>query len=53
MGMQTFDVALYNLYKAGKITLEEALNNADGENNLRLKIDLAEKGNKASGTTKE
>ena len=44
MGMQTFDIALYNLYNAGKITLEEALKNADGENNLRLKIELAEKG---------
>jgi twitching motility protein PilU len=43
MGMQTFDMDLYNLYKAGKITLNEALKNADGENNLRLKIDLEEK----------
>ncbi len=45
MGMQTFDMSLYNLYKAGKITLDEALKNADAENNLRLKIELAEKGN--------
>jgi len=44
MGMQTFDVALYNLYRAGKISFEEALKNADGANNLRLKIELAEKG---------
>jgi len=44
MGMQTFDIALYKLYKAGKITLDEALKNADAANNLRLKIDLAEKG---------
>jgi len=44
MGMQTFDMALYNLYKAGKISLDEALKNADGANNLRLKIELAEKG---------
>ena len=43
MGMQTFDAALYNLYKAGKISLEEALHNADGANNLRLKIELEEK----------
>lgn len=44
MGMQTFDTALYNLYKQGKISIEEALKNADSENNLRLKIELGEKG---------
>ncbi|MDH5485492.1 MAG: PilT/PilU family type 4a pilus ATPase [Gammaproteobacteria bacterium] len=44
MGMQTFDTALLNLYKAGKITMDEALKNADSENNLRLKIELGEKG---------
>lgn len=43
MGMQTFDTALYNLYKEGKISLDEALHNADAANNLRLKIDLEEK----------
>ena len=48
MGMQTFDVALFNLYNAGKISLEEALKNADAENNLRLKIELAEKGKATS-----
>jgi twitching motility protein PilU len=41
-GMQTFDMALFKLYKAGKITLEEALKNADSKNNLRLKITLDE-----------
>ncbi len=50
MGMQTFDVALYNLYNAGKISLEEALKNSDAENNLRLKIELAEKGKATSKT---
>ncbi len=44
MGMQTFDMALYDLYKSGKISLDEALRNADAENNLRLKIELSEKG---------
>ena len=44
VGMQTFDMALYKLFKAGKITLGEALKNADGANNLRLKIELGEKG---------
>ncbi len=41
-GMQTFDMALYKLYKQGKITLEEALKNADSKNNLRLRITLDE-----------
>lgn len=41
-GMQTFDRALYKLYKDGKISLEEALKNADSRNNLRLKITLDE-----------
>jgi twitching motility protein PilU len=41
-GMQTFDSALYDLYKAGKITVEEALRNADSRNNLSLKIRLGD-----------
>lgn len=44
LGMQTFDMALYDLYQEGKISLDEALKNADAANNLRLKIELAEKG---------
>ncbi len=44
MGMQTFDTALYHLYNNGKINLEEALKNADAENNLRLRIELGKKG---------
>lgn len=40
-GCQTFDQALFVLYRAGTITLEEALANADSANNLRLKIKLA------------
>lgn len=40
LGMQTFDLALFNLWKDGKITEEEALKNADSANNLRLKIKL-------------
>ena len=39
-GMQTFDSALYQLYKAGRISLQEALQNADSVNNLRLRIQL-------------
>lgn len=37
---QTFDQALFVLYKEGKIGLEQALINADSANNLRLKIKL-------------
>lgn len=40
LGMQTFDSALYKLHIAGKITLDEALKNADSANNLRLKVKL-------------
>jgi twitching motility protein PilU len=40
-GCQTFDQALFDLYKDGKIALEQALVNADSANNLRLKIKLA------------
>ena len=46
MGMQTFDMALYDLYKAGKITFDEAIKNADAANNLRLKIELGDKAQK-------
>jgi len=53
MGMQTFDMSLYDLYKAGKISLEETLKNADAENNLRLKIELDAKGQATSGDNEE
>ena len=43
-GMQTFDQALYELYRDKKITLEEALQNADSVNNLRLRVKLSEEG---------
>ena len=39
-GMQTFDMALFKLYKEGRITFEEAIRNADSKNNLRLRINL-------------
>jgi twitching motility protein PilU len=41
-GMKTFDSALFELFKAGRISLEEALKNADSKNNLRLRIQLSE-----------
>lgn len=40
LGMQTFDGALFHLYKEGRISQEEALANADSPNNLRLRIKL-------------
>ncbi len=40
LGMQTFDSALYQLVEAGKISMDEALKNADSPNNLRLKLSL-------------
>ena len=39
-GMQTFEMSLYNLYKENRITLEEALNNADSRTNLEAKINF-------------
>ncbi len=39
-GMQTFDQALFEIYEEGLITFEEAMKNANSENNLRLKIKL-------------
>ena len=41
LGMRTFDGALFSLYQEGRITLEEALKNADSPNNLRLRIKLS------------
>lgn len=49
LGMQTFDAALFKLQQAGKISLDEALKNADSANNLRLRIKLAE-GDGATGS---
>ena len=39
-GMQTFDQALFDIYEEGLITFEEAMKNANSQNNLRLKIKL-------------
>lgn len=44
LGMQSFDQALFELYRAGRVSLEEALRNADSMNNLRLRVKLAEEG---------
>jgi twitching motility protein PilU len=39
-GMQHFDTALFQLYKDGRITLEDALNYADSRTNLEAKINF-------------
>lgn len=39
-GMQTFDMSLIKLYESGKISAQEAIENADSQNNVRLNIRL-------------
>jgi len=41
LGMQTFDQALFDLYVAGKISYDDALNSADSRNEVRLMIKLS------------
>lgn len=52
-GMQTFDQALFNLYKAGKISHDDALNSADSRNDVRLMIKLASENMNAFGDDDE
>jgi twitching motility protein PilU len=40
LGMQTFDQHLFDLYNQDRISLDEALKNADSVNELRLKVKL-------------
>ncbi|GAB5379191.1 MAG: PilT/PilU family type 4a pilus ATPase [Aliiglaciecola sp.] len=40
MGMQSFDMALYELYKEDRITMDQAIHHADSPNDLRLMIKL-------------
>ena len=39
-GIQSFDIALHGLYKAGRVDMEEALANADSRANLEAKINF-------------
>jgi twitching motility protein PilU len=39
-GMQSFDHALFEHYKGGRISMEEALSNADSRSNLEAKINF-------------
>lgn len=43
-GMQTFDEALFDLYKQQKISQEQAIRYADSKNNVRLNIRLYKEG---------
>jgi len=53
-GMQTFDQALYDLYRAESITYEDAIRSADSPNDLRLMIKLGdEEATDAMGSTLE
>ncbi|MEX2479898.1 MAG: PilT/PilU family type 4a pilus ATPase [Gammaproteobacteria bacterium] len=40
-GMQTFDMALHSLFKEERISLEEALSNADSRTNLEARINFS------------
>ena len=50
LGMQTFDQALFDLVDAEKISVEDALRNADSVNDLRLAIKLHGKNSQAADT---
>ena len=46
-GMKTFDQAMYDLFRTGKITEEEAISQSDSENDVRLLIKLGKSPNSA------
>ncbi len=53
-GMQTFDQALYDLYRGEAITYEDAIHHADSPNDLRLMIKLGdEDASESIGSTLE
>ncbi|PWV73049.1 PilT/PilU family type 4a pilus ATPase [Halomonas sp. A11-A] len=53
LGMQTFDQALYDLFRAGKITEEVALVHADSANDLRMMIKYADAGSEGLAQARE
>jgi len=53
IGMQTFDQALIALHESKLITADEAIMNADSQNNVRLKISLASDGSSISAFSAE
>ncbi|MDE2235270.1 MAG: PilT/PilU family type 4a pilus ATPase [Gammaproteobacteria bacterium] len=46
LGMQTFDQSLFDLFEKGLISYEDAIRNADSQNELRLRIKLESKRDK-------
>ena len=48
LGMKTFDQSLFELYQEGEISYEDALRYADSQNEVRLKIKLAQGGDARS-----
>jgi twitching motility protein PilU len=50
LGMQTFDQALFDLVESEKISVEDALRNADSVNDLRLSLKLQGKNKGATDT---
>lgn len=52
-GMQTFDEALFQLYLQGRITKDDALENADSATDLKLRIKLAESGKQSTSAEPE
>ena len=53
VGMQTFDMDLYRLYKDGVISKDAALSNADSENDLSLKMGLTDGGDGSSQSSSD
>lgn len=49
-GMQTFDQALFELYKAKQISYDDALRYSDSENEIRLMVKLLEGKNRDTGS---
>lgn len=53
VGMQTFDQALFQLYKDQKISFEDAIKFADSESEVRLKARLDSGESKSTGSLKD
>ncbi|WP_416139013.1 PilT/PilU family type 4a pilus ATPase [Halomonas sp. HK25] len=53
LGMQTFDQALFDIFKAGKITEEVALVHADSANDLRMMIKYGDAGSEGMTQARE
>lgn len=52
-GMQTFDQAVFDIYKTGRISYENAIAYADSANDLRLRIKMDEIGEKGEEKVEE